>query len=692
MDPAQLAFGVIPTSPDGVVERVSLSELDRGARRLATRLREDAQPGARVLLISRDVVQHVRSLLACWYAGMTPVSGIPPHPPRAAAAVRHAYRLARLRHVIANAGVSVILAEAELLAPFRLIAQSALAEAPATWIASDGEGGAPMVDRVAPAPNDLALIQYTSGSTAGAKGVMLSHGNLMHNLAAQTAAMALTPADVGVSWLPAHHDMGLIGTGLLPLCAGLPYFIMAPEQFAEDPLRWLRTISDLKATISWGPNSAFAMCAARATAADVESLDLSRWRCALNGSEPVQAIILEAFAERFASAGFSPSALRPAFGLAEATLVVSGGSPSAPPAVHWVARDDLARKMATPAPGAGEGVVPIVACGATLPGMEVRIVDPDRLEAVPEGAIGEIWCRGPSIAQGYWDNPEETARVFGGRVGDAKEIYLRTGDLGFIWGGQLHFTGRLKDLLILRGANYYPQDVEFIVEQSDPGFEPNGSAAFTLDEDGEQKLVVVAEVHRRSEAQADQLIARARRAVFDETGLEVGAIVLVRRGAMTKTPSGKLQRRACQTAFETEGLHAVGAWRQTEDPAARRFAAELARRGRPDSRVALKSAVREISDALLGRDAFEGGGHFVDLGVNSIGLVEFALDLRRIYGVRIKAAELHEVASLERFCDLLWARLEDASADSPPSPRSEEPRAATLSLLLKLAERTGVKP
>lgn len=688
LDPSQLAFGLINDDRRGAAVTISLDAFDARVARLAARLATKCQPGDRVLLISRDVFHQVVALLACWRAGLIGVSGVPPHPPRARAVLRQDHRTARLNHILENARPTAVIAPQDLLGAFRqALGNSPLS--PGFWIAEtfDPEPTYATLDRPAPAPQDVALIQYTSGSTAGARGVVLTHANLLHNLHAQLQGLGLGSSDIGVSWLPAHHDMGLIGTGLLGLAGGFPFYLMQPEFFAEDPLRWLRAISDHAGTLSFAPNFAYAQCAQRVTSEALAELNLESWRCAMNGSEPIQAATLNTFSEIFGSVGFASSAMRPGYGLAESTLVVSGGAPVASPTIRRISRQSLSLGCSDREETLTDEVS-IVACGAPLPGVDVLIVNTETGDPNPEGKVGEIWVGGPSVGQGYWQNPEATSQSFGAIASTGQGPYLRTGDLGFTQDGQLYFTGRLKDLLILNGANHYPQDVEAIVENSHAGYLPGGCVAFTIDEANGQQLVVAAEVHRHRETEHDGMIARARRATFDEMGLEIAAIMLLPRGGVLKTPSGKLQRSACRDAYQAGRLAPLHDWRGGRQSVLKAFIDELEHSKTPTARSELLETLVKIAESLGVTKLAADSIYLADLGVDSLGVVELAVAIRRVFGVSIKAAELHEVKSLSRVADLIWSRI---STPETSIHRVEETAfEGGLTPLLTLASRKSI--
>jgi len=538
--------------------QLSFAELDRQARAIAARLQARDPAGERALLLYPPGLEFIAALFGCLYAG---VVAVPVYPPR------RNRSLERLEAVAADAEARVALTTQQVLARVDAPADRTSALGRLTWLATsqvtDETGSAwqpPRVDA-----DTLALLQYTSGSTGTPKGVMLSHGNLIHNSALIAAALEHTRSSSGVFWLPAYHDMGLIGGILQPLYVGRPNVLLSPMSFLQKPYRWLAAVSRYRATTSGGPNFAYDLCLRKITPEERQTLDLSTWQVALSGAEPVRAETLRAFAEAFAPCGFRPEAFYPCYGLAEATLMVSGGFAGRAPVVQGFRAESLAAGKAVPGEPDEDGVRPLVGCGGQLPDQQVVIVDPAAGRACLEGEVGEVWVAGPSVAQGYWRKPELTEATFRARRADTGEgPFLRTGDLGFLYEGVLFPAGRIKDLIIIRGVNHYPQDIEHTVERSHPRLRPGCGAAFTAERDGRQELVVVHEIERARAAPLDEVFQAVRREVSAQHGLTLDAIVLLRAGTTPKTTSGKIQRHACREAFLDGSLRVVGQWHAGE--------------------------------------------------------------------------------------------------------------------------------
>ena len=378
-------------------------------------------------------------------------------------------------------------------------------------------------------PGMLAVLQYTSGSTSIPKGVQVTHANLMHNEELIRNAFGQTQHDRVVGWLPVYHDMGLMGNVLQPLYCGAESILMPPTSFLQSPMRWLAAISRYRATTSGGPNFAYDFCCNRITAEQKVNLDLSSWRVAFSGAEPVREQSLKRFSTEFRDCGFRSSAFVPCYGLAESTLFVSGGTNGTGPVIQLVQADALERnKVITALPEEPDGR-PLVGCGEVGAGHEVCIVDPEHLTRCEAGTVGEIWVAGPSVANGYWNRGQETADTFEAQLADTgKGPYLRTGDLGFLLNKELFITGRRKDLIILRGRNHYPHDLEATAEKAHPALRACVGAAFSVETEGEERLVLVHELNPRTQADPIEVIAAIRQAIAEEHELQVYAVALTR--------------------------------------------------------------------------------------------------------------------------------------------------------------------
>ncbi|ABX04748.1 non-ribosomal peptide synthetase [Herpetosiphon sp.] len=503
-------------------EDLSYAELDRRARQVAVRLQALNAQGERVVLLNDPGLDYIVSFLGCLYAGAI---AVPLYPPKLQQLERH---LPRLLAVVANATPRFALIDRQFVSQIeRLLAVAPQLQA-LQWLICDEkvDAGAWQVPQLE--THNLAFLQYTSGSTGQPKGVMVSHGNLLANLAQIQQRFGHDATSQGVIWLPPYHDMGLIGGILQPLYSRFPVVLMSPVAFLQQPWRWLQAISDYRATTSGGPNFAYELCVRKITPAQRATLDLRSWRVAFNGAEPIRPNVLRQFAETFADVGFDPAAFYPTYGMAEATLMVSGA--------HLP-------RLAQPEPE-------LISCGTVIDEHELLIVDPTNLEVLPETAVGEIWLRGPSVAHGYWASAELSKATFAAQPRERNEHFLRTGDLGFLRNGELYINGRLNDLIIIRGQNHYAHDLELSVDQAHPALQPQACAAFSLDVAGVEQLVLMQEL-RREQRQHDPapIMAAIRQSLAQTHGLQAYAIVLLRPGQLPRTSSGKLQRYRCRELF-----------------------------------------------------------------------------------------------------------------------------------------------
>jgi amino acid adenylation domain-containing protein len=533
---------------------VSYRELDEGARAVAALLQRNLAPGDRALLLYPPGREYVLGFLGCLYAGVIAVPAYPPDP------TRLGRTLPRLQALVADCRATAALTTSPVLDMVGFLTEEAPELRALRWLATDalepGSADAWAAPRLS--SESLAFLQYTSGSTGTPKGVMLSHHNLLHNSGLIALGFDASPRPVGVIWLPPYHDMGLIGGILQPLYRDVPTVLMSPLFFLQQPLRWLEAISRHGGTVSGGPNFAYELCVRKTTPEQRAALDLRGWEVAFCGAEPIRQETLDRFVEAFAPAGFRREAFYPCYGLAEGTLIVSGGRRAEPPVVRRLEREAL---------DGGRGHVTMIGCGQPLGDQVVRIVDPETCEPCAPGHVGEIWVRGASVARGYWERPEDSERIFQACLaGSGEGPFLRTGDLGLFDGDELFVTGRRKDLLIIRGRNHYPQDIELTVERCDPALRPGCGAAFSVEVDGEERLVVVHELADRSGVEpverARKAIARIRQSVAEQHELGAHAVVLLVPGSIPKTSSGKIQRHACRAAFLEGSLEEVGSWRE----------------------------------------------------------------------------------------------------------------------------------
>jgi acyl-CoA synthetase (AMP-forming)/AMP-acid ligase II len=537
---------------DGEVEAGTMTykTLDQRARVIAVQLQQLFRPRERVLLAYPSGLDFITAFFGCLYAGVVAVPAYPPSNPA------DGPRFAKIALDAAAAGVCTNVARIDSV-------RSALSAMPLDLpcLATDEPSDAQADQWHDPSvgPEYLAFLQYTSGSTGTPKGVMVSHGNLLHNQRLNKQGFEHSNRTIGAGWLPLYHDMGLIGNVLQPLYLGIPCVLMSPMAFIFKPVRWLQAISRYRATSSGGPNFAYDLCVRRVTEEQKADLELSCWELAFNGSETVRLETLTQFVQKFATCGFRREAFVCCYGMAESTLFVTSSTKSAFPTTNSIDGDALQQHRVLVTTGESKSTVNVVGCGRAL-GQQVVIVDPDTHRPLRPNGVGEIWIKGSSVAQGYWNNPESTAAAFNAHLADTGEgPFLRTGDLGFVQDGELFVTGRLKDLIIIRGRNYYPHDIETIVQESHPALWNGAGAAFSVDADGEEHLVVGHEVSRTGlrNLPRDEVVGAVRLALLAQLGLPLHELVLLKQGSLPKTSSGKIRRRASRDAYLRGALASV---------------------------------------------------------------------------------------------------------------------------------------
>ncbi|MEP0914663.1 thioester reductase domain-containing protein [Leptolyngbya sp. GB1-A1] len=586
--PRQCAFAFLQEGEEET-GRLTYQELDALAQAIATQLQNCSQFGDRALLIYPSGLEFIAAFFGCLYAGIIAVPANPPRPNRS---------INRLNTIIADAGATIVLTTGTIFSGIEQRFEDAPDLASMRWITTDEisperTGKAKIETWQVPAvqPDTLAFLQYTSGSTGNPKGVMVSHHNLLHNLAYMKQAFGITDEGISVTWLPNFHDMGLIEGLLQPIYSGILGILMPPTAFLQKPIRWLQTISRYRATHSGAPNFAYELCTHKITEDQKRSLDLSSWTNAYCGAEPIRRSTIDQFIAAFEPCGFRAEYFYPCYGMAEATLMISGGLVHEKP-IYCNAEIAALEQNRVIEAGIEQPSRTIVGCGRTWLDAEIAIAHPEHLTSCPENEIGEIWVSGASVAQGYWQNPQATEETFHAYLKDTGAgPFLRTGDLGFLRNGELYVTGRLKDVVIVRGRNHYPQDIETTVEKSHPSIRPSCSAAFSVEVEGEERLVVVAEVERRYRIRrqkqqpvsvdcrqqdrrqvevdpgndpatrqpldTEEVFWQIRQSVAEHHELQVYAILLLQTGSILKTSSGKIQRRACRASFLAETLEAI---------------------------------------------------------------------------------------------------------------------------------------
>ncbi|WP_235006724.1 MupA/Atu3671 family FMN-dependent luciferase-like monooxygenase [Calothrix rhizosoleniae] len=537
---------------DGETESASLTygELDKQARVIASHLQ--SLQGERALLLYHSGLEFITAFFGCLYAG---VIAVPVYPPR------RNQKLSRLLSIVNDSQPIIALTTTSILTDIEQKWSSYAELNHLQLVATDTiESNGKEFLETEVSPDSLAFLQYTSGSTGTPKGVMVTHGNIIHNQQMIETAFEHSEKTISAGWLPLFHDMGLIWQVMHPMYLGTPCIMMPPVAFLQKPIRWLKVISKYRVTTSGGPNFAYDLCVNKVKQEDLADLDLSSWDLAFNGAEPVRRETLKKFSEKFAACGFKYSAFYPCYGMAETTLFTTGGEKHKSPLTQGVKATDLEQNLIVETDIYSPESRVFVGCGNPYLDTNVIIVNPESLTDCSPRQVGEIWVSSPSVAAGYWNRPDTTKETFQAYVKDTGNgPFLRTGDLGFVNHGELFVTGRLKDLIIIRGRNYYPQDIELTVEKSHEALRPNCGAAFSVEVEGEERLVVVQEVERIyvRKLTSEQVVAAINQAVSLEHELAIDTIVLLKPGSISKTSSGKIQRSACRQKFIDKTLKNV---------------------------------------------------------------------------------------------------------------------------------------
>lgn len=629
---------------EGVRTDLSYEALHQGALDVAAALVDRRLQGEPVLLAFPPGLELVKAFFGCLYAGALAVP-LPLPRARGEGAELHAInRSARSKVLLTESRTRAALSrfcglDIEVIAVDLLDRASAHAPRP-------------------PRTDATAFLQYTSGSTSSPRGVMVSHGNLADNLRVIRDAFDHDASSKGLTWLPLFHDMGLIGHVLEPVWVGFPCVFMSPLHFLQRPRRWLEAIGRERATTSGAPNFAYRACLAALGGDPIDDLDLRSWRVAFCGAEPISAATMRAFAARLAPAGFASSALYPCYGLAEATLFVSGGATRGGVDVTSISAEDAARGevRADPAPASSREVV---ACGWSRGENTIAIVDPESKRRLPDGNVGEIWVAGPSVARGYWNDPEATAESFDAILPGEEARYLRTGDLGALLGGRLIVSGRSSDRMIVRGRNHYPADVERIVIGAMAPARPRVCAVFQT-EGNEPRIVAVVEAGRRPDAGWGGLAAAARRAVTTELGVAIDRLVIARAGAIPKTSSGKVKRRVCRQLLDLGELPIL----HEEMP-------EDARLERPAESWIEENVAAVFAD-VLGVEAPGRTDDLLLLGGDSLSATRVAARLGERFGIQLGVAEVMERGTVSALAEIIEARVtSDAPATILPTNAGE---------------------
>jgi acyl-CoA synthetase (AMP-forming)/AMP-acid ligase II len=525
-------------------ELITYGELLSRAKILANQLVRTYARGMRALLIYPPGIDFIVAFLGCLYSGIV---AVPTYPPRLH---RKRPTTQRLDLIVRDCTPSLVLSSAELDSLRLAICEEHTLLRELRWYdtgsldAQSSPAAIPLRSR----QDEIAFLQYTSGSTGSPKGVMVSHGNILANQIALQEVMGQTDQSTVVGWLPVYHDMGLIGDILHPLYLGARCVFMSPIHFLHKPMRWLRAISKYRATISGGPNFAYDLCVARASNSSEQELNLNSWDVAFTGAEPIRADTIQRFTKAFERNGFKSNVFYPCYGLAEATLFVTGSRPLAGPLVRRFPIAQLEGVSHSLQARLGDAP-PTVSCGHPASKHRVIVVDPQTRTKLNDGAVGEVWVTGPSVAVGYWNHPVETDTTLRANLDGADERFLRTGDLGLLSEGELFLTGRIKDLILVSGRKIYPQDVEYTVERTHSSIRKNSGAAFQIETDHDFQLIIAYEWDRKKGSEPEKIAEEIVQNVSMEHEIRVHSLLLVDPGAIPKTSSGKIQRSVCRTRY-----------------------------------------------------------------------------------------------------------------------------------------------
>ena len=667
--PDRRVFSFVVEGAEGAL-RLSYGELDRKARALAAQLQGLGLAGERALLLYPPGLEFIAAFLGCLYAGVVAVPATLPRLNRP---------MGRLRAIASDSAPRAILTTSALLPDSDRWAEQVPEMAGPVRLATDtvpsDEARAASWRDPGLSPDSLAFLQYTSGSTAAAKGVMVSHGNLVENSALIARGFGSEEGFQGVSWLPLYHDMGLIGSVLQTIYRGGTCAMLSPVAFLQRPIRWLQAISDAGASISGGPNFAYDLCVRKIAPEQKAGLDLSSWTVAFNGAEPVRAETLDRFAEAFAPCGFRREAFLPCYGLAEATLMVAGGPPLMARRIVSVSGAGIERNEVRPAAPDEANARALTECGPVGDGQTVVIADPETRLRCAAARIGEIWVAGPTVAQGYWNRPEATEETFRARLADSGVgPFLRTGDLGFLQEGRLYVTGRLKDLIIIRGRNVYPQDIEWTTHQAHPALRTEGGAAFAVEIAGEERLVIVQEAERVRGEEAEVVARAIRQAISEQHELDVYAVCLIKPLSLPKTSSGKVQRHACRDGYLAGTLETIAAFTRSDEekPILAPPAADAEEHERDAGAIADWLAERIARSMRVEPSRIDARAPFASFGLGSLQAIGLAGALQDWLGRDLSPTLIYDYPTIEGL-----ARHLSGGPDRAPAPVWNGPEVST---------------
>jgi acyl-CoA synthetase (AMP-forming)/AMP-acid ligase II/acyl carrier protein len=658
----RIAYGCL--SSEGALERsLTYRELVSQAESVAAELLRSLQPGDRTILLFHGGPEFIVSFLGCLIAGVIAVPAYPVRVPTSP--TQPARNFERLIPMLANARPKVALTtrpvadrQAELCAADPVFSQL-------RWIAVEEIPGQPLENRPEVAGEDVAFLQYTSGSTSVPKGVMVTHNNLLSVFQDMDAGWPHDESSVMVSWVPVFHDMGLIHGVLFPLYFGFPVYTLIAASVLQHPRMWLEAIARFRGTHSSGPNFIFELCLKRISEQAAAELDLSSLRACLTGAEAIRAKTLERFRERFAVAGLRPEAIQPGYGLAEFTLTVSSIDVGKIAQTVHLDLSACEQGRVVLAASSSTKTRSFVSCGWTHVGSEIHIVDPESHRECPPSRIGEIWARGKNLTKGYWENQEANQLTMGARLEDGTGPFLRTGDLGFVIGGEVYVAGRLKDLIIIRGRNIYPHDVEATVEEVLPEVRSGRCSAISIDREEGEALVIIAEVDRahRNGLDTAQAFAKLREAISMHHEAEIYDAVFVRTGTFPLTSSGKVQRRRARQEYLEGKLHIVASIRGT-GPQRVPVADEREQRAAEIREWLVNYLATKLGQE---RENLSATLSFQRLGLDSLSLLEMIMSLEEFTGHSLDSAVLFDHPSIEQLSRHVGALQQPLSAGEKSS-------------------------
>lgn len=632
-----------------ILDSLTYLELEERVKAIAGYLQSRGATGERALLLFQPGLSFITAFFGCLYAGVIAVPAYPPRANRSLNRLEAIFSDCSAKFALTTEGVidniSSRFKEDEKTNSIEFIASDTIPlEWAKQWIY-------PNINH-----ESLAFLQYTSGSTGTPKGVMISHKNILANNILIKNYFGDSDQTIGVSWLPPYHDMGLIGGVIQPMYLGCSMYMMSPVTFLQRPLNWLQAISKFGGTTSGAPNFAYDLCIQQINDEQRQTLNLKTWTLAFTGAEPVRYETLEKFSYLFAHCGFDRNAFYPCYGMAETTLIVSGGIKGVYPVLKSIDDQQLKdNKIAIVDPNASNSSI-FVSSGQEILEQKIRIVNPETFQLCPENEVGEIWVNSPSVAQGYWNRKEQTLATFNAYIAEEKESktpYLRTGDLGFMQKGQLFVTGRLKDLIIIRGRNHYPQDIELTVDKSHTALRPGCGSAFAVDINGEERLVIVQEVHRSAirKLNAEEVTKKIRQSIVETHELLPYAILLLKTGSIPKTSSGKIQRHACKSEFLANTLDVVGEWRETKvEISSQPIVETIAKpetQNNPQMGIIQQWLITKISEKVsLSSQEIEVDEPFASYGLDSVQAVRLSAELEDWLGYKLEPTLAYDYPSI----------------------------------------------